>query len=60
MVTYTSFFYSNKFPKLEFAALFDLKFLKTEQSQSARLWENWESKTKTQLQIHEGLAFWWS
>ena len=47
-----AFFYSNKFPKLNFAALFDLKFFKTEQSQSARLWE------KAQLQIHEGLAFW--
>ena len=59
IMTY-AFFYSNKFPKLKFAALFDLKFFKTEQSQSAKLWENWEFKSKTQLQIHEGLAFWWS
>ena len=28
------FFIQNKFPKLKFAALFDLKFFKTEQSQS--------------------------
>ena len=33
-MTYIFFFYSNKFPKLKFAALFDPKFFQTEQSQS--------------------------
>ena len=52
MVTYT-FFYSNKFSKLKFTALLTLNFSK--QSKVKAL--DSEREGKTQLQIHEGLAF---